>query len=172
MACSGPPDGRRPAYAVPMPNPYAADIDSERTHWYEVARAGRRLEPESASCPATTRAGLDGPRRRRPSGDLVGRGPGPVRAYGAGTYEGHDVDIDGLNATLLGRCQGQPWEVAWVQAKAARTRYWSMNGGARRARRRGRVVDPQVRRRALPRACRAGSRSGSPSWSRGWAGPA
>ena len=40
----------------------------------------------------------------------------------AGTYEGHDVDIDGLNAALLAAMEGQPWEVAWVQANAGRTR--------------------------------------------------
>jgi hypothetical protein len=40
----------------------------------------------------------------------------------AGTYEGHDVDIDGLNAALLKAMDGQPWEVAWVQANAGRTR--------------------------------------------------
>jgi len=40
----------------------------------------------------------------------------------AGTYEGHDVDIDGLNARFLAAMQGQPWEVAWVQANAGRSR--------------------------------------------------
>jgi hypothetical protein len=40
----------------------------------------------------------------------------------AGTYEGHDIDIDGLNAAFLEAMAGQPWEVAWVQANAARTR--------------------------------------------------
>src|SRR4029079_15582658 len=40
----------------------------------------------------------------------------------AGTYEGHDVDIDGLNATFLAAMQGQSWDVTWTQANAARTR--------------------------------------------------
>ena len=40
----------------------------------------------------------------------------------AGTYEGHDIDIDALNARFLAAMAGQPWEVAWVQANAARTR--------------------------------------------------
>jgi hypothetical protein len=39
----------------------------------------------------------------------------------AGTYEGRDVDIDGLNASFLAAMRDQPWEVAWVQARAART---------------------------------------------------
>jgi hypothetical protein len=40
----------------------------------------------------------------------------------AGTYDGHDVDIDALNAEFLDAMAGQPWDVAWVQANAARTR--------------------------------------------------
>jgi len=39
-----------------------------------------------------------------------------------GSYEGHDVDIDALNATFLAAMEDQPWEVAWVQANAGRTR--------------------------------------------------
>jgi hypothetical protein len=40
---------------------------------------------------------------------------------GGGTYESHEVDIDALNAALLAGMEGQPWEVAWIQANAART---------------------------------------------------
>ncbi len=40
----------------------------------------------------------------------------------SGTYEGHDVDVDALNAMLLEGMAGPPWDVAWVQAQAARTR--------------------------------------------------
>ena len=40
----------------------------------------------------------------------------------AGTYEGHDVDIDAMNATFLAGMQGQSWDIAWVQANAGRTR--------------------------------------------------
>ena len=40
----------------------------------------------------------------------------------AGTYEGHDVDIDALNAEFLAALAGQPWEVAWLQATTGRTR--------------------------------------------------
>ncbi len=40
----------------------------------------------------------------------------------SGTYEGHDVDVDALNAMLLEGTAGPPWDVAWVQAQAARTR--------------------------------------------------
>ena len=40
----------------------------------------------------------------------------------AGTYEGHDIDIDALNASFLVAMRGQPWEVAWIQANAGRAR--------------------------------------------------
>ena len=30
----------------------------------------------------------------------------------AGTYEGHDVDVDALNAAFLAAMQDQPWDVA------------------------------------------------------------
>ena len=40
----------------------------------------------------------------------------------AGTYEGHDIDIDALNASFLEALSGQPWDVCWSQANAGRTR--------------------------------------------------
>jgi hypothetical protein len=39
-----------------------------------------------------------------------------------GTYAGHDVDIDALNAQFLAALHDQPWDVVWTQANAARTR--------------------------------------------------
>ena len=39
---------------------------------------------------------------------------------GMGTHEGHDADIDALNAELLEGMAGQPWDVAWTQAQSAR----------------------------------------------------
>jgi hypothetical protein len=41
----------------------------------------------------------------------------------AGTYDGHDIDVDGLNAALLEAMRDQPWSVVWVQANAARTKW-------------------------------------------------
>ena len=35
----------------------------------------------------------------------------------AGTYEGHDIEVDGLNAAFLEAMRAQPWDVAWVQCK-------------------------------------------------------
>jgi len=38
-----------------------------------------------------------------------------------GTYGGHDIDIDGLNARFLDAMRDQPWDVARTQAQAGRS---------------------------------------------------
>ena len=45
-----------------------------------------------------------------------------LQRMSAGTYEGHDIDIYALNATFLKALADQPWEVAWLQATAGRSR--------------------------------------------------
>ena len=40
----------------------------------------------------------------------------------AGSYEGHDVDIDALNAQFLDAMHDQSWETVSDQAQAGRTR--------------------------------------------------
>ena len=40
----------------------------------------------------------------------------------AGSYEGHDVDADELDARFQAAMRDQPWEVAWVVLNAGRTR--------------------------------------------------
>lgn len=104
-------------------HPYADDIESERRHWYELERLVRSLSPEECLRPGYYR---DPDWTVR---DLVGH-LGTWLAEAAaqfermlgGTYEGHDVDIDALNAVFLEAMRGQPWEVAWNQANAGRTR--------------------------------------------------
>ena len=39
-----------------------------------------------------------------------------------GSYEGHDVDADELDASFQAAMGDQPWEVAWVVLNAGRTR--------------------------------------------------
>ena len=104
-------------------HPYAADIDAERVGWYELAALVRTLDPEECLIPGYQRDPDWSVR------DVVGH-LGAWLAEAAtqfermlgGTYEGHDIDIDALNAIFLGALRGQPWEVVWVQANAARTR--------------------------------------------------
>ena len=103
--------------------PYAADLDAEERGWYEIAILVRtclpdeRLEPGYYRDPDWSLRDLVGH-----LGTWLAEAATQFERLVAGTYEGHDVDIDGLNAVFLAAMQGQPWDVAWTQANAARTR--------------------------------------------------
>jgi hypothetical protein len=106
-----------------MPIPYLQDLEAEERGWYEVSGLVRRLDPHECLVPGYYHDPDWSVR------DVVGHlGTWLAEAavqfdrMRAGTYEGHDIDIDGLNARLLAAMADQPWEVAWVQANAARTR--------------------------------------------------
>jgi len=111
---SGDPEGR---------SPYAAQIDAERSRWYQMVALVRSLTP--AEC-------LEPGYYRDPDwnvrdvvahlGTWLAEAEVQFERISAGTYEGHDVDIDELNRVFLDGMSGQGWEVAWVQANAARTR--------------------------------------------------
>ena len=111
-------DSGRPAGQV-----YAAEIEAERAGWYELAALVRSL---------TRRECLEPGYYRDPDWsvrDIVGHlGTWMAEAQAqferlhAGTYDGHDIDIDGLNATFLEAMTDQPWEVAWLQATSGRSR--------------------------------------------------
>ena len=141
--------------------PYASELDAEERGWYEIADLVRRCHPEEH---LVTGYYHDPDWSLR---DLVGHlGTWLAEAATqfdrmlAGTYEGHDVDIDALNATFLEALHDQPWEVCWSQANAARTRLrqsWTQHA---RTDRRSRMVDPQVRRRPLRRAQGSAGRVG------------
>jgi hypothetical protein len=104
-------------------HPYAAEIDAERRGWYEMVDLVRSLTPRECLEPGY---------QRNPDwtvrdvvahvGTWLAEAQAQFERISAGTYEGHDVDIDALNAALLAAMEDQPWEVAWVQANAARTR--------------------------------------------------
>jgi hypothetical protein len=104
-------------------HPYLADLEAERLGWYRLVDLVRALDESEYLIPGYYE---DPPWSVR---DVVGHigtwlaeaGVQFERLY-AGTYEGHDVDIDGLNAQFLEGMRGQPWEVAWTQANAGRTR--------------------------------------------------
>ena len=106
-----------------MDTPYATELQTEERGWYEIAELVRELTPRNAWPPATTaiRTG-----RSATSSAISGRGwPRPRSSSSrcrAGTYAGHDIDIDALNAVFLAALQGQPWDVVWTQANAARSR--------------------------------------------------
>jgi hypothetical protein len=103
-------------------HPYQADLDAESRGWYRLADLVRSLNAEERLAPGYF---SDPPWSVR---DLVGHiGTWLAEAetqFGrilGGTYEGHDIDIDALNASFLEAMRGQPWDVTWVQANAART---------------------------------------------------
>ena len=104
-------------------SPYAADLDAEERGWYDIAglvrtcRAEERLEAGYYRDPDWSLRDLVGH-----LGTWLAEAASQFERLLAGTYEGHDVDIDGLNAIFLGAMQGQSWDVTWTQANAARTR--------------------------------------------------
>jgi hypothetical protein len=109
---------------APADHPYIADIEAERRGWYETVDLVRSLTPEECLEPGY---------QRNPDwtvrdvvahlGTWLAEAEVQFERMGAGTYEGHDgVDIDVLNAALLAAMEGQPLEVAWIQANAGRTR--------------------------------------------------
>jgi Mycothiol maleylpyruvate isomerase N-terminal domain len=104
-------------------HPYAAEIDDERRGWYELAALVRSLTPEECLEPGYQRD-PDWTVRDVVShlGTWLAEAEVQFERISAGTYEGHDIDIDGLNATFLAAMADQPWDVAWVQANAGRTR--------------------------------------------------
>jgi hypothetical protein len=108
---------------MPRDHPHARDIELERRRWYELIDLVRALTPAECLVPGYYR---DPDWTVR---DLVGhlgtwlaQAEVELERITAGTYEGHDIDIDGLNAAFLEALRDQPWEVAWIQAHAGRTR--------------------------------------------------
>jgi hypothetical protein len=102
---------------------YGRELEAEERGWYEVVELVHRLSPEERLRPGYYRDPDWSVR------DVVGHlGTWLAEAAQqfeqmlAGTYAGHDIDVDALNATFLAAMQGQPWDVAWTQANAGRTR--------------------------------------------------
>ena len=104
------------------PHPYAAEMSAEQAGWYELVRLvgllspQQRLQPGYYHDPDWTVRDLVAH-----VGTWLAEAANQFEQLAAGTYEGHDIDVDALNAALLEAMAGQPWEVAWVQANAARS---------------------------------------------------
>jgi hypothetical protein len=112
----------------PMPSPhpdhpYADEIEAERRGWYEIANLVRLLTPSECLEPGYQRD-PDWTVRDVVAhlGTWLAEAEVQFERIGAGTYEGHDIDVDALNAAFLASMRDQPWDVAWVQANAGRTR--------------------------------------------------
>ena len=108
---------------APAGHPYLDDIEAERVGWYELVALVRELTPEEYLQPGyyeepgwTVRDVV------AHLGTWLAQAEVQFERMIGGTYEGHDVDIDGLNAAFLEGMSGQPWEVAWLLANSGRTR--------------------------------------------------
>ena len=103
--------------------PYAAELDAERDGWYELVDLVRSLTPQECLVagyyqdPDWSVRDVAGH-----VGTWLAEAETQLEQIAVGTYEGHDIDIDGLNASFLAAMRDQPWEVAWIQANAGRTR--------------------------------------------------
>jgi hypothetical protein len=108
---------------APAGHPYADAIEAERRGWYELIELVRSLTPEECIEPGYYRD-PDWTVRDVVAhlGTWLAEAEVQFERISAGTYEGHEVDVDALNAALLDAMNGQPWEVAWVQANAGRSR--------------------------------------------------
>jgi len=102
---------------------YAAEIEAERRAWYEIVALVQQLTPDECLVPGyyvdpdwTVRDVV------AHVGTWLAEAQSQLERMNSGTYEGHDIDVDGLNAAFLAAMQGQPWQVAWTQANAARSR--------------------------------------------------
>lgn len=108
---------------LPAGHPYATEVDAERQGWYAFADLVRQLTPEECLVPGYYRD-PDWTVRDVVAhvGTWLAEAAAQFERISAGTYEGHELDIDGLNAEFLAAMNGQPWTVAWVQASAGRSR--------------------------------------------------
>jgi hypothetical protein len=109
------------ARAVPD-HPRAAEIQAEAAAWYELADLVRALRPAERLRPGYYRDPDWSVRDLAAHvGTWLAEADVQFQQMLAGTYEGHEVNVDGLNARLLAAVADQPWDVVWTQANAART---------------------------------------------------
>ena len=107
----------RPGY------PYLAEIEAERVGWYELLDLVRSLTPDECLVPGYyTDPDWSVREVMAHLGTWLAEAEVQFERMHAGSYEGHEVDVDALNAVFLVAMQDQPWDVAWVLANAGRTR--------------------------------------------------
>jgi hypothetical protein len=114
---------RSPIEDPPAGHPYAHDIEAERVGWYALVALVRELSPDECLVPGyysdpdwTVRDVV------AHLGTWLAEAEVQFERMIGGTYEGHRIDVDALNASFLAAMEGHPWTVAWLQANAGRTR--------------------------------------------------
>ncbi|MDP9482786.1 MAG: ClbS/DfsB family four-helix bundle protein [Chloroflexota bacterium] len=107
----------------PAEHPYRAEIEAEVVGWYQLVDLVRSLTPEECLVPGYYRD-PDWAVRDVVAhlGAWLAEAEVQFERMIGGTYEGHDIDIDALNAIFHSALCDQPWAVAWIQANAGRTR--------------------------------------------------
>jgi hypothetical protein len=111
----------QPRRAAPV-HPRAAEIDAEAGAWYELADLVRSLRPVERLQPGYYRDPDWSVRDLAAHvGTWLAEADVQFQRMLAGTYAGHEVDVDALNAALLEGVVDQPWNVVWTQTNAART---------------------------------------------------
>ena len=111
--------------SVPTPaagHPYAAEIAAERAGWIEMVTLVRSLSVAECLKPGYYRD-PDWTVRDMVAhvGTWLAEAENQLERIKAGTYAGHEIDVDAVNAEMLEAMRDQPWEIAWSQANAART---------------------------------------------------
>ena len=109
--------------SAPYGHPYATQIAAERDGWYAIVALVRTLTPDECLEPGYYRD-QDWSVRDLVAhlGTWLAEAQAEFERMSAGTYEAREVDVDALNARFHAAMADQPWDVAWVQANAARTR--------------------------------------------------
>jgi hypothetical protein len=115
-------DPHADATIPPAPSRWQAEVASERAGWTELAALVRSLTPAECVVPGYYRD-PDWTVRDVVAhiGTWLAQAEVQLERLRAGTYEGHDIDVDAINAQMLDAMHDQPWQVAWTQANAART---------------------------------------------------
>ena len=114
-------DQRPPSVVADVP--FADSLEAERVGWYGLMELVRALTPEECLVPGYY-TDPDWAVRDVVAhiGTWLAEAATQFQRMSAGTYEGHDVDIEAMNARFLAAMVGQPWSVAWTQANAGRTK--------------------------------------------------
>ena len=109
--------------ATPHSHPFDAEIEAERTGWYELLELVHSLDSDDIVRPGYYRdpdwsvadlvAHL---------GTWLAEAGIQLRQIEAGTYQPRDLDIEALNAEFRTAMSGQPWDVILTQAQASRYR--------------------------------------------------
>ena len=112
----------QPLAQPPADHPYLAELNAERLGWYELAELVRVLTPGECLVAGYYRD-PDWTVRDVVAhlGTWLAEAQVQFQRMKAGTYEGHDLDIDALNVAFAQAMRDQPWEVVWLQANAARS---------------------------------------------------